>query len=181
MPLRCHPVCRFVQLFVCLNFFLINCGVPGSKAWVWYTSLCPTVPHDMVSVCQEKYTGGRRWEPCPTHLPCPGPSPSGPYVPGDPYLHAQADGVEHDEGKHQVFKVGGGNDVPHLVLIWVFGDVAPQRAGLQGVLHTLALRHNTAGQVSAGGPFLALTPTGTGLREPCTPVSQGQLWPGACG
>lgn len=100
---------------------------------------------------------------------------------GCPYLHAQADGVEHDEGKHQVLKVGGGDDIPHLVLVWVFGDVAPQRAGLQGILHTLALRHNTTGQVSTDGPSLALTLTCMGWREPCILVSQEQLWPGTRG
>lgn len=65
-----------------------------------------------------------------------------------PYLHAQADSVEHDEGKHQVFKVGGGDDVPHLILVWIFGDVTPQWAGLQGILYTLALGWNETGQVS---------------------------------
>lgn len=83
-----------------------------------------------------------------------------PLSPGGPYLHAQADGVEHDEGKHQVFEVGGGDNVPHLVLVWIFGDIASQRAGLQGVLYALALRHDTTGPVSPeeGPPLLPHPP-----------------------
>jgi hypothetical protein len=61
--------------------------------------------------------------------------------PLSPYLHAQADSIEHDESKHQVFKVGGSDDIPHLILVWVFGDVTPQWAGLQGILYALALGH----------------------------------------
>ena len=70
-----------------------------------------------------------------------------------PYLHAQADGIEHDEGEHEVFEVGGGDHVPHLVLVRVFGDVAPEGAGLQSVLHTLALRHDRTGQSAPQGPL----------------------------
>lgn len=46
------------------------------------------------------------------------------------HLHGQTDGVEKDECEHQVLKVGGVDHVPHLVLIGVLGDVAPQRARL---------------------------------------------------
>lgn len=46
------------------------------------------------------------------------------------HLHGQTDGVEKDECEHQVLKVGGVDHVPHLVLIRVLGDVAPQRARL---------------------------------------------------
>lgn len=42
------------------------------------------------------------------------------------HLHGQTDGVEKDEGEHQVLKVGGVDHVPHLVLIRVLGDVATQ-------------------------------------------------------
>lgn len=55
------------------------------------------------------------------------------------HLHPQTHGVEHDEEKHQVLKVTRRHDVPHLVLIRVLRDVAPQRSGLQGVLDALAL------------------------------------------
>lgn len=57
------------------------------------------------------------------------------------HLHGQTDGVEKDEGEHQVLKVGGVDHVPHLVLVRVLGDVATQRARLQSVLHTLTLSH----------------------------------------
>lgn len=61
--------------------------------------------------------------------------------PGAPWtdLHGQADGVEQDEDKHQVLKVGGVDHVPHFVLVLVLGDVPPQGSGLEGVLHTLSL------------------------------------------
>lgn len=55
------------------------------------------------------------------------------------YLHAQTQGVQHDQEEHEVLKVAGGDDVPHPVLVRVLRDVAPQGAGLEGVLHTLAL------------------------------------------
>jgi len=55
------------------------------------------------------------------------------------HLHSQAHGVAHDQEEHEVLEVAGGDDVPHLVLVRVLGDVASQGAGLQGVLHTLAL------------------------------------------
>lgn len=42
------------------------------------------------------------------------------------HLHGQTDGVEKDEGEHQVLKVGGVDHVPHLVLVRVLGDVATQ-------------------------------------------------------
>lgn len=54
-------------------------------------------------------------------------------------LHGQADGVEQDEDKHQVLKVGGVDHVPHFVLVLVLGDVPPQGPGLEGVLHALSL------------------------------------------
>ncbi len=54
-------------------------------------------------------------------------------------LHGQADGVEKDEGEHQVLKVGGVHHIPHLVLILVLGDVPAQGTGLQGIFHTLTL------------------------------------------
>lgn len=55
------------------------------------------------------------------------------------YLYRQADGVEHDEDKHDVLKGCGVHHVPELVLIGVFRDVAPQRSGLKCILHTLSL------------------------------------------
>lgn len=57
------------------------------------------------------------------------------------HLHGQTDGVEKDEGEHQVLKVGGVDHVPHLVLVRILGDVATQRACLQSILHTLTLSH----------------------------------------
>ena len=55
------------------------------------------------------------------------------------YLHAQTQGVEHDQEEHEVLKVAGSDDVPHPVLVRVLRDVAPEGAGLEGVLDTLAL------------------------------------------
>lgn len=46
------------------------------------------------------------------------------------HLHGQTDGVEEDKCEHQVFKVGGVDHVPHLVLVRVLGDVAAQRTCL---------------------------------------------------
>lgn len=54
-------------------------------------------------------------------------------------LHGQADGVEQDEDKHQVLKVGGVDHVPHFVLVLVLGDVPPQGPGLKGIFHALSL------------------------------------------
>lgn len=60
------------------------------------------------------------------------------------YLHSQAHGVQHDEEEHQVLKVAGSDNVPHLILVGVFRNVAPEGAGLKSILHTLTLqRHNT--------------------------------------
>lgn len=47
-----------------------------------------------------------------------------------PYLHAQAERVEHDEQEHQVLKVAGCDHVPDAVLAGVLGDVTAQWAGL---------------------------------------------------
>lgn len=55
------------------------------------------------------------------------------------HLHGQTDGVEKDECEHQVFKVGGIDHIPHLVLVGVLRDVATQWTGLQGIFHTLTL------------------------------------------
>lgn len=55
------------------------------------------------------------------------------------HLHGQTDGVEKNECEHQVLKVGGVDHIPHLVLVWVLGDVAAQRTSLEGILHTLTL------------------------------------------
>lgn len=55
------------------------------------------------------------------------------------YLHPQTHGVEHDEQEHEVLEVAGGDDVPHLVLVRVLGDVAAEGPCFQGVLDTLAL------------------------------------------
>lgn len=55
------------------------------------------------------------------------------------YLHTQTHGVEHDEEEHEVLKVAGGDNIPHLVLVGVLRNVTPQRPSLQGILHTLAL------------------------------------------
>ena len=59
------------------------------------------------------------------------------------YLHGQTDGVEQDEGEHQILKVGGVDHVPHLVLVLVLRNVPPQWTSLQGVLHTLTLYTHT--------------------------------------
>ena len=56
------------------------------------------------------------------------------------YLHAQTQGVEHNEEEHEVLKVAGGDDVPHLILVGVLGYVTPQWTGLKSILHTLALK-----------------------------------------
>ena len=106
-----------------------------------------------------------------------------------PHLHAQADGVEHDEGEHQVLEVGGGDDVPHLVLVGVLGDVAPQGPGLQGVLHALALRQeHWAGQrwglAHAHACAPADTPTHAHTQPAPTPLAGGSCPPqtkGSCG
>ena len=56
------------------------------------------------------------------------------------YLHSQAHGVEHNQEKHKVLKVAGGHNVPHLILVWVLGDITSQWPGLKSILHTLALK-----------------------------------------
>lgn len=55
------------------------------------------------------------------------------------YLHSQTHGVEHNKEEHKVLKVAGGDDVPHLILIRVLGDITSQWTGLKSILHTLAL------------------------------------------
>lgn len=62
------------------------------------------------------------------------------------YLHAQTERVEHNQEEHEVLKVAGGDNVPDPVLVGIFGDVAPQRTSLQGILHTLTLRGAGAGE-----------------------------------
>ena len=103
------------------------------QAWVKFTSLTLEAPHQPAGARKSSRGWGR-------------PGARG------PHLHAQADGVEHDEGEHQVLEVGGGDHVPHLVLVRVLGDVALQWAGLQGILHALALgRHSGVSGVGVGG------------------------------
>lgn len=46
------------------------------------------------------------------------------------YLHSQTQSVEHNEEKHEVLEVAGGDNVPHPVLVGVLGDVAHQRPSL---------------------------------------------------
>lgn len=55
------------------------------------------------------------------------------------YLHSQTHGVEHYEEEHKVLKVAGGDDVPHLVLVGVLGNITSQWTSLKSILHTLAL------------------------------------------
>lgn len=64
-------------------------------------------------------------------------------VPEHTDLHGQANGVEKNEGEHQVLKVGGVHHVPNLVLIRVLGDVPAQGTSLQGIFHTLTLYTHT--------------------------------------
>ena len=71
----------------------------------------------------------------PRHSPRAGITASGPRTD----LHGQADGVEQDEDKHQVLKVGGVDHVPHFVLVLVLGYVPPQGPGFEGIFHTLSL------------------------------------------
>lgn len=40
------------------------------------------------------------------------------------YLHAQTEGVQHDEQEHEVLEVTGSHNVPHPILVGVLGDVA---------------------------------------------------------
>lgn len=55
------------------------------------------------------------------------------------YLHSQTHGVEHNKEEHEVLKVAGGDNVPHLILVGVLGNITSQWAGLKSILHTLAL------------------------------------------
>lgn len=55
------------------------------------------------------------------------------------YLHSKTHGVEHNKEEHKVLKVAGGDDVPHLILVGVLGNIASQWSGLKSILHTLAL------------------------------------------
>ena len=56
------------------------------------------------------------------------------------YLHSQAHGVEHNKEEHKVLKVAGSDDVPHLILVGIFGNITSQWTGLKSILHTLALK-----------------------------------------
>lgn len=67
------------------------------------------------------------------------------------HLYSQAQRVQHDEYKHDVLEARGVHHVPELVLVRVFGDVAAQRPGLEGVLHTLALGGHTGARVQDRG------------------------------
>lgn len=55
------------------------------------------------------------------------------------YLHSQTHGVEHYKEEHKVLKVAGGDDVPHLILVGVLGNITSQWTSLKSILHTLAL------------------------------------------
>lgn len=68
-----------------------------------------------------------------TMIPLPG------RISTHPYLHAQADGIQHDQEEHEVLKVGGGHQIPYLVLVRVLRNVASQRACFQCILDTLTL------------------------------------------
>lgn len=61
-------------------------------------------------------------------------------IEGWAYLYSQADGVEHDEYKHDVFESCGVHHIPELVLIRVLRDVSTLWPCLQGILHTLTLK-----------------------------------------
>lgn len=152
------PVYRTAQLLECLNY-------PLNKllgAWQQGVGQLPCLSHVAPAHTVPGAQQVAAWSPA--RRGC---------VRG-PHLHAQADGVEHDEGKHQVLKVGRGDQVPHLVLVRVLGDVAPQGAGLQGVLHTLALRWNTMAGRQLRGPHSSM-PTSMGWREP-EPGAEGPCW-----
>lgn len=56
------------------------------------------------------------------------------------YLDGQTQGVEDDQDEHDVLKASRVDDIPELVLVGVFGDVAPQRTSFKGVFHTLTLQ-----------------------------------------
>ena len=62
------------------------------------------------------------------------------------YLHSKTHGVEHDEKEHQVLKIAGGDDVPHLILVGVLGNVTSQWPGLKSVLYALTLEALTKQQ-----------------------------------
>lgn len=55
------------------------------------------------------------------------------------HLNGQTQGVEDDQNKHDVLKSSGVDHIPELVLVGVFGDVAPQRTSFESVFHTLTL------------------------------------------
>lgn len=55
------------------------------------------------------------------------------------YLNRQTEGVEDDQDKHDVFKSSGVDHIPELVLVGIFGDVAPQRTSFKSIFHTLTL------------------------------------------
>lgn len=54
-------------------------------------------------------------------------------------LYGQTQCVEDDQNKHDVLEACGVDHIPELVLIWVFGNVATQRASFESVFYTLAL------------------------------------------
>lgn len=56
------------------------------------------------------------------------------------YLYGQTQGVEDDQDKHDVLKASRVDHIPELVLVRVFGDVAPQRTSFKSIFHTLTLR-----------------------------------------
>lgn len=55
------------------------------------------------------------------------------------HLNRQTQGVEDDQDKHDVLKSGGVDNIPELVLVGIFGDVAPHRASFKSIFHTLTL------------------------------------------
>lgn len=55
------------------------------------------------------------------------------------YLDGQTQGVEDDQDEHDILKASRVDDVPELVLVGVFGDVASQRTSFKGIFHTLTL------------------------------------------
>lgn len=56
------------------------------------------------------------------------------------YLHSQTHGVEHYKEEHQVLKVAGGDNVPHLILVGILGYITSQWPSFKCILHTLALK-----------------------------------------
>lgn len=55
------------------------------------------------------------------------------------YLNSQTQGVEDDQDEHDVLKASRVDHIPELVLVGVFGDVAPQRTSFKSIFHTLTL------------------------------------------